>query len=54
MTSTPTKSVASVWDNFDVSNLLNAGFKLEFVPNFQDNKEIGEIDEDDISSEIKY
>nr|XP_016478301.1 PREDICTED: uncharacterized protein LOC107799673 [Nicotiana tabacum] len=46
---------ASVWDNFDIGKITNAGFKLEYVrPEIEGDKLIEEIDAEDIESEIEY
>lgn len=48
-------SLSSIWDKFDISKISNAGFKLEFVnPESVGEQRIGEIDVEDISSEIDY
>lgn len=45
----------SVWDNFDLTKLAKAGFKLEFVtPEKKGESSICDIYIDDISSEIAY
>lgn len=46
---------ASIWDNFDISKISNAGFKLEYVnPETHGESLIGEIVLDDINTEIEY
>ncbi|XP_019244532.1 PREDICTED: uncharacterized protein LOC109224406 [Nicotiana attenuata] len=45
----------SIWDNFDITKVTNAGFKLEFVePALHDETPVCEIETEDISSEIEY
>lgn len=47
--------LSSIWDEFDISQLTNVVFKLEYVnPEFFGDKLIGEIELDDISFEVKY
>lgn len=44
----------SAWDNFDVKNADNAGFKLNYVvPITKAEQLMVEIEEDDISSEVE-
>lgn len=46
---------ASVWDNFDITKVSNARFKLEFVtPDKKGEASICEIELEDISTEIAY
>lgn len=41
----PTQLPSSVWDNFDISKITNAGFKLEYVsPETEGDRKIGEIE----------
>ncbi|KAM3383419.1 hypothetical protein P3S68_008994 [Capsicum galapagoense] len=50
-----TERKASIWDNFDISEVSNAGFKLEFVyPLKAGGDKVCEIDVDDISTELEY
>lgn len=45
----------SVWDNFDITKITNAGFKLEYVaPEIHGETPVIDIELDDISSEIKF
>lgn len=45
----------SIWDNFDISNVTDAGFKLEYVTHsLCGNSPIIDIELEDISSEIDY
>lgn len=49
------ESMTSVWDNFDVSKITNAWFKLEFVnPTSMGKQRIVEIEDDDIIIETEY
>lgn len=44
-----------VWDNFDITKVSNAGFKLEYVPPSKHGEaNIVEIEPDDIKSEVEY
>lgn len=43
----------SIWDNFDIAKLANAGYKLDFVPPTKKG-DIIEIKLEDIESEIMY
>ncbi|KAH0682965.1 hypothetical protein KY290_021555 [Solanum tuberosum] len=43
----------SIWDNFDIAKLSNAGYKLDFVPPTKKG-DIVEIELEDIESEIMY
>ncbi|WMV51956.1 hypothetical protein MTR67_045341 [Solanum verrucosum] len=48
-------SKASIWDNFDISKVSNAGFKLDYVaPEMQGEIPITVIELGDIESEINY
>ncbi|XP_059288637.1 uncharacterized protein LOC132041991 [Lycium ferocissimum] len=48
-------SVGIVWDNFDISKVTNAGFKLEYVnPETQGDQLIVEIEEEDFVTEIEF
>ncbi|XP_019252859.1 PREDICTED: uncharacterized protein LOC109231671 [Nicotiana attenuata] len=50
-----TQLPSSVWDNFDIAKFTNAGFKLEYVsPEIEVDRQIGEIEAEDIESEIEY
>ncbi|KAH0723425.1 hypothetical protein KY285_005978 [Solanum tuberosum] len=45
----------SIWDDFDIAKLSNAGYKLEYVAPSKDGEEqLVEIELDDIRSEIKF
>lgn len=45
----------SVWDNFDIAIVTNAGFKLEYVsPMTKGEAAVCEIELEDISLEIEY
>ncbi|PHT42457.1 Geraniol 8-hydroxylase [Capsicum baccatum] len=47
--------LSSIWDEFDISQLANVVFKLEYVnPEFFGDKLIGELELDDISFEVEY
>ncbi|KAF3613446.1 hypothetical protein FXO38_36240 [Capsicum annuum] len=47
--------VSSSWDDFNISKLMNVGFKLEYVnPKCCGDKLIGDINLDDISAEVEY
>lgn len=44
---------ASIWDNFDITKLSNAGLKLEFVsPITKGENKVCEIEVEDISTEL--
>lgn len=46
---------SSIWDEFDIAKLSNAGFKLEYVsPKVQGESQVGAIELEDITSEIDY
>ncbi|KAG5619842.1 hypothetical protein H5410_005060 [Solanum commersonii] len=46
---------SSIWDNFDIEKVVNAGFKLEYVAPSNTGKSVYvEIELNDISSEIEY
>lgn len=46
---------SSVWDNFDIGKIANAGFKLEFVASkVHGESTICETEIDDITDEIAY
>ncbi|XP_019237195.1 PREDICTED: uncharacterized protein LOC109217410 [Nicotiana attenuata] len=46
---------SSVWDNFDIAKISNAGYKLEYVqPRKIGENQIIEIEVDDTSSEVEY
>lgn len=46
---------SSIWDNFDIGKISNAGFKLDYTsPNKQSESTVCEIEIEDISSEINY
>ncbi|KAM3308578.1 hypothetical protein P3S67_010322 [Capsicum chacoense] len=50
-----TECKASIWVNFDISKVSNAGFKLEFVSPLKAGEDkVCEIDVDDISTELEY
>ncbi|PHU14690.1 hypothetical protein BC332_15895 [Capsicum chinense] len=50
-----TERKTSIWDNFDISKVSNAGFKLEFVSPLKAGEDkVREIDVDDISTELEY
>ncbi|XP_060183323.1 uncharacterized protein LOC132613322 [Lycium barbarum] len=45
----------SIWDNFDISKISNAGFKLDFVsPLKEGESHVCEIEIEDITSKIAY
>lgn len=45
----------SVWDNFDITKISNAGFKLEYVSSIvQGDSNIVELELEDIESEVEY
>lgn len=45
----------SIWDNFDISQTLNAGFKLEYMaPKKNGEPPIVEINYDGIKAEINF
>lgn len=49
------KQKKSVWEDFDLSKISNAGFKLEYVaPKTHGESPIVEIELDHISSEIEF
>ncbi|XP_060202744.1 uncharacterized protein LOC132631162 [Lycium barbarum] len=46
---------SSIWDNFDITNVTNAGYKLEYIaPDMEGESPMTEINSNDISSEIEY
>ncbi|XP_019263718.1 PREDICTED: uncharacterized protein LOC109241432 [Nicotiana attenuata] len=48
-------SGGTIWDNFDITKVTNAGFKLEFVePIVHDETPVCEIETEDIKTEIEY
>ncbi|XP_016503545.2 uncharacterized protein LOC107821624 [Nicotiana tabacum] len=45
----------SVWDNFDIGKISNAGYKVEFIsPKVHGDATVCEIEIEDIRSEIEY
>lgn len=51
----PKEKTKSIWDEFDIAKLSNAGCKLEYVtPSKQGGNQIMEIEFQDIRSEINY
>ncbi|XP_060183185.1 uncharacterized protein LOC132613154 [Lycium barbarum] len=45
----------SIWDNFDIGKMVNAGFKLEYVaPTTRGECSTVEIEVEDITSELEY
>lgn len=45
----------SIWDNFNILKMANAGYKLEYVaPSQVGDKQIVELGIEDIKSEVEY